>query len=68
METGDALEHNEGWERVKELIEQAKRAESTTLSPQRRQRIREGLLRRLERDRIESAYARGDQRATRATR
>jgi hypothetical protein len=51
---GDTLEHDEGWESVKRLIELAKRAE-TTLSPERRRRIRDGLLQRLERDRIEQA-------------
>ena len=55
MNTGDSLEHNEGWEKVKRLIELAKRAEPMTLSPARRQRIHVGLLQRLERDRIERA-------------
>jgi hypothetical protein len=55
VEIGDTLEHDEGWERVKKLIELAKSAERTTLSPARRQRIREGLLQRLERDRIDQA-------------
>jgi len=55
VETGDSLEHDEGWERIKALIELAKRAEERTLSPERRQRIRAGLLQRLERDRIERA-------------
>ena len=55
METGDTLEHDEGWEKVKRLIELAKRAQATPLSPERRQRIRDGLLQRLERDRIERA-------------
>ena len=55
METGDSLEHDEGWERVKRLIELARSAQAPTLSPARRQRIREGLLQRLERDRIERA-------------
>ena len=53
METGDRLEHDEGWERVKKLLELAKCAQVRTLSPERRQRIRDGLLQRLERDRIE---------------
>jgi hypothetical protein len=55
VETGDSLEHDEGWERVKRLIELAKSAEATTFSAARRQRIRDGLLQRLERDRIEQA-------------
>lgn len=55
METGERLEHDEGWERVKRLIDLARSAERPTLSPERRQRIRDGLLRRLERDRIEQA-------------
>ena len=55
METGDSLENDEGWERIKKLIELAKSAPSMTLSPARRQRIRDGLLQRLERDRIERA-------------
>jgi hypothetical protein len=55
VETGDSLEHDEGWEKIKRLIELAKSAEPTTLSPRRRQRIHEGLLKRLERDRIERA-------------
>jgi hypothetical protein len=53
VETGDSLEHDEGWQSVRRLIELAKSAHSPTLSPERRQRIREGLLQRLERDRIE---------------
>jgi hypothetical protein len=53
VEIGDSLEHDEGWQRIKALIELAKSAEATTLSPERRQRIRDGLLQRLERDRIE---------------
>ena len=55
METGDSLEHDEGWESVKRLIDLAKCAEVTPLSPRRRQRIVDGLLKRLERDRIERA-------------
>ena len=55
METGDSLEHDEGWESVKRLIDLAKCAEVTPLSPRRRQRIVDGLLQRLERDRIERA-------------
>ena len=55
MEHGDSLEHDEGWESVKRLIELAKRAPEPTLSPERRRRIRDGLLRRLEQDRIEQA-------------
>ena len=55
METGDTLEYDEGWESVKRLIELAKAAYATPLSPQRRQHIRERLLQRLEQDRIERA-------------
>ena len=58
METGDRLEHDEGWESVKKLIDLARSAHATTLSPARRQRIRDGLLQRLERDRIERAERR----------
>jgi len=53
VETRDSLEHDEGWERVRRLIELAKSAHEPALSPERRQRIRQGLLQRLERDRIE---------------
>jgi hypothetical protein len=55
VETGDRLEHDEGWENVKKLIELAKSAHARPLSPARRQRIRDELLRRLEQDRIEQA-------------
>jgi hypothetical protein len=55
VETDDSLEHDEGWERVKRLIEMAKRAQEPTISLERRRRIRDGLLQRLERDRIERA-------------
>ena len=48
METGDTVEHDEGWERVKKLIELAKNAPAPTLSPERRLRIRNGLLLRLD--------------------
>jgi hypothetical protein len=59
VESGDSQEqHDEGWESVKRLIELAKRAQEPTLSPARRQRIRDGLLRRLERDRMERAALR----------
>lgn len=54
METGDSLEHDEGWESVRRLIELAKSAHNPTLSPERRERIRQGLLQRLERDRFEA--------------
>jgi len=55
VETGDSLEHDEGWERVKRLIELAKGEQAATFTPERRARIRDGLLRRLEQDRIERA-------------
>jgi hypothetical protein len=44
------MERDAGWESVKRLIELARRA-PTTLTPERRQRIRQGLIERLERDR-----------------
>jgi len=55
VETGDRLKHDEGWENVKKLIDLAKCAQATPLSPQRRQRVIDGLLKRLEQDRIERA-------------
>jgi hypothetical protein len=55
VESGDRLEHDEGWENVKRLIDLAKCAEVTPLSPQRRQRVIDGLMKRLEQDRIERA-------------
>ncbi len=55
METADSLEHDAGWETIKRLIELARSAPETRFSPQRRQRIRDGLLQRLEQDRIERA-------------
>jgi hypothetical protein len=58
VETDDSLEHEEGWEHIKRLIDLAKSAQATTLSPERRQRIRDGLLQRLERDQIERAERR----------
>jgi len=58
VETGETLEHDEGWENVKRLIDLAKAAHMTPLSPARRQRIHDGLLRRLEQDRIERAERR----------
>ena len=47
---------DEGWESVKRLIELARKA-PTTLSPERRERIRQGLLERLWRDRLEAQPA-----------
>jgi hypothetical protein len=55
VEIGDSLEHDEGWENVKKLIDLAKCAHVTPLSPQRRQRVIDGLLERLQQDRIERA-------------
>lgn len=53
METGDeGLENDEGWAAVKRLIELAKKAPPPPLSAERRLRIRQGLLARLERDRM----------------
>ena len=53
METGERLEHDEGWERVRRLIELAKSEQEETFSPERKQRLRDNLLRRLEQDRIQ---------------
>jgi hypothetical protein len=55
VETGDSLEHDEGWESVKRLIELAKSELAAPLPPEQHQRIRDGILQRLERDRIERA-------------
>jgi hypothetical protein len=55
VENGDSLGHDEGWESVKRLLELVKSAQEPTLSPERRQRLRDRLLQRLERDRIERA-------------
>jgi hypothetical protein len=51
------MRRDEGWASVKRLIELAKSAHTATLTPARRQRIREGLLRRLERDRLETTWS-----------
>jgi hypothetical protein len=54
VRTGDdGLEQDEGWAAVKRLIELAKREPPPPLSAERRRRIRQGLLERLERDRIQ---------------
>lgn len=53
VETGYSLENDEGWKSVKRLIELARSAPAT-LSAERKQRIREGLMERLERDRLET--------------
>ena len=55
MEIGDSLEHDEGWANIKRLFELAKTAQASPLSPERRRRIRDGLLQRLQQDRIERA-------------
>jgi hypothetical protein len=55
VEIGDCLGHDEGWERLKRLIELAKSAQGPALSPARRKRICDGLLQRLEQDRVERA-------------
>lgn len=55
METGDRMEHDEDWASVKRLLDLAKSAHTAPLSPERRRRICDGLLKRLERDRIEQA-------------
>lgn len=56
MDTGDeGLENDEGWAAVKRLIELAKRAPTPPLSAERRWRIRQGLLARLERERVQRA-------------
>jgi hypothetical protein len=48
------MQRDEGWESVKRLIELARKA-PTTLTPERRQRICQGLIERLERDRDEDS-------------
>lgn len=54
MDTGDeGLENDEGWAAVKRLIELAKSEPPPPLSPERRWRIRQGLIARLERERLE---------------
>ena len=53
METGDSLEADEGWQSVKRLIELAKRAPVPPLTAERKRQIRQRLLQRLERDRLE---------------
>ena len=58
METGNRLERRAGWgrgedwARIERLLELARSAHREELSPERRERIREGLLMRLERNRI----------------
>ena len=65
METGNRLERGEGWgprgvewARIERLLELARSAHREELSPERRERIREGLLERLERNRIRRLRAR----------
>lgn len=59
MKTGDeGVEHDEGWAAVKRLIELAKSVPPPPLSAERRWRIRQGLLERLERERVQRALRR----------
>jgi hypothetical protein len=64
VETGKHLERGEPWKRgadwarIERLLELARSAHREELSPERRERIREGLLERLERDRIRRRRAR----------
>ena len=54
METGDSLEHDEGWESVKKLIELAKSAHDPRRSaPSGASEFVDGPHQRLERDRFE---------------
>jgi hypothetical protein len=52
------MEHDEGWAAVKRLIELAKSVPPPPLSAERRWRIRQGLLERLERERVQRALRR----------
>ena len=58
METVNRRERGEPWERgaewamIERLLELARSAHRAELSPERREQIREGLLERLERNRI----------------
>jgi hypothetical protein len=64
VETGNRLERGarwgrgEDWARIERLLELARSAHREELSPERRQRIREGLLLRLEQNRIRRRRAR----------
>jgi hypothetical protein len=56
VDTGDeGLENDDGWAAVKRLIELAKSEPPPPLSPERRRRIRQGLIARLERERVQRA-------------
>jgi hypothetical protein len=57
-ERGEAWKRGEDWARVERLLELARSAHREELSPERRARIREGLLERLERDQIRRRRAR----------
>jgi hypothetical protein len=63
VDTGIGLDRGEDWAKVERLIELARRAHRTELSPERRERIRRGLLEKLERNqrrrRMARAFAAG---------
>jgi len=52
LERGEPWKRGEDWARIERLLELARSAHREELSPERRERIRQGLLERLERDRI----------------
>jgi hypothetical protein len=61
VKIGDRLEQGEEWEKVKRLIELARNAHRTELTPERKQRIRQALVERFERapiERLERARSR----------
>ena len=58
MDTGIGLERGEGWAKIERLIELARTAHRTELSPERRERVRRGLLEKLERNRRRRRIAR----------
>lgn len=58
MDSGIGLERGEGWAKVEKLIALARSAQRTELSPERRERIRQGLLRKLEQNRQRRRVAR----------
>jgi hypothetical protein len=58
VDTGIGLERGEEWAKLERLIALARSAHRTELSPARRERIREGLLEKLERNRRRRRMAR----------
>jgi hypothetical protein len=58
VETGNSLERGENWVTLERLIALARSAHRTELSQQRREKIREELLDRLERERDRRLMAR----------